>query len=367
MVTIGKMITFRVNSQDTPEAGKAVLDGVSVIGGREWDHFLKNCHYCHHEQSSQYAAIRAAYGYHCDRVVVRNGDRIVGGAQVLVQSTPLGKLAHIQRAPLAVDDDPQVLRQVVQKLEEMAIAKGYRSVRIDLFPHQTTAFKVLEEAGFVCSNLWSSEMDSVVVPLNYTDEELLAGMHKKVAYEVRRARNKGALVLTNSENAVDEFYELHQATASYQKFPIFSQEYFVYLWRTFGQTGMVQPFIAYHNNRPLAALFNVIVGDHMYFGWGGMRRDSDAKKIRVNYLLHMTAIAWARQHGCTRYDFAGTQPFKQWFAVKIVQWPHALRKIYGPAATWRWNMMNMSNNSPFIKRLVQKASRELGLSQRMPV
>lgn len=90
-------------------------------------------------------------------------------------------------------------------------------------------------------------------------------------------------------------------------------------------------------------------------------------KIRVNYLLHMTAIAWARQHGCTRYDFAGTQPFKQWFAVKIVQWPHALRKIYGPAATWRWNMMNMSNNSPFIKRLVQKASRELGLSQRMPV
>lgn len=333
----------------------------------EWDDFLKNCHYCQHEQSSQYAASRAGYGYHCDRVVVRNEDGIVGGAQILVQSTPLGKWAHIQRAPLATDDDPQVLRQVVRKLEEIAIANDYRSVRIDLFPHQTTAFKALEEAGFVCSNLWSSAMGSVVVPLNFTEEELLAKMHKKVAYGVRRARREGVKVLTESDNAVDEFYELHQATASYKKFPIFPREYFTYLWRTFGQTDKVQPFIAYYHDKPIAAFFNTIVGDHMYFGWAGMSREAEDKKLEANYLMHITAMAWAREHGCTRYDFAGTQPFKKRFAVDIVEWPHALRKVYGPAAAWRWKMMRMSDNSPFIKRVVKKISRELGLLQRMPV
>ena len=362
------MVTCWVNEQGTTAGGiPAGLDAASKVEDRQWDDFLKICHYCHHEQSSQFAANRQEYGYRCDRIVVRDGETIVGGAQILVQSTPLGKLAHIQRAPLAIDDDPRILRQVVRKLEEMAIANGYRSVRIDLFPHQTRAFKALEAAGFVCSSLWSSAMNSVVVPLNFTEEELLARMHKKVAYEVRRARNKGALVLTDSENAVDEFYDLHQATASHQEFPIFPREYFTYLWRTFGQTGKVQPFVAYYHDKPIAALFNTIVGNHMYFGWGGMSRDSEAKKIRVNYLLHMTAMAWARKHGCTRYDFAGTQPFKKWFAVDIVEWPHALRKVYGPAAAWRWKMMHISDNSPFIKRAVKKASYELGLTPRMPL
>lgn len=340
---------------------------LACIDDNEWDNFLKNCSYCHHEQSSQFAANRQSYGYHCDRVVVRNRDGIVGGAQILVQTTPLGRFAHIQRGPVAIDDDLQVMRQVLCNLEAAAKQNAYRSLRVDLFTHQTTAFKALEAAGFACCDLWSKAMRSVSVPLNFSDDELLAKMHKKVAYEVRRADKRGVRVLAGGAELVDEFYDLHQGSASYQEFPIFPREYFVYLWQTFGSTGRVQLFIAYCDGKPLAGLFNTIVGDHMYFGWGGMSREPEAKKLRVNYLLHMAAMTWAREHGCTRYDFAGTQPFKQWFALEIVQWPSALRKLYGPAKAWRWQLIRTSSNSPLIISFANKIICRLGFHQRMPV
>ncbi|MFH7320738.1 lipid II:glycine glycyltransferase FemX [Desulfurivibrio sp. D14AmB] len=343
------------------------LESSASVDDQEWDHFLNNCDYGHHEQCSRYAANRNTYGYQCNRVVVENGGVAVGGVQILVQSTPLGKFAHIQRGPLAVDDDLRVMRQVVKDLEETARLNAYRSVRVDLFPHQTTARKALEEAGFICSSFHTCALRSVTVPLHLADDELLTKMHKKVAYEARRALKNGVTVLAGGESSVGEFYELHQASSGHQAFPIFPREYFDYLWRLFGPVGKVQPFIAYHNGKPMASLFNTIVGDHMYFGWGGMSRTTEARRLRVNYLLHLTAMTWARAHGCSRYDFAGTEPFKQWFAVDIIQWPHALRKVYGPAAGWRWKMMELTDASPFLKHAVNKMIKIMGLRQRMPL
>lgn len=340
---------------------------VARVADQEWDDFLSNCDYGHHEQCSRYAVDRSIYGYQCHRVVVKSGGVVVGGAQILVQSTPLGNFAHIQRGPLAVADDPRVLRQVVQALEATARLNAYRSVRVDLFSHQTTARRALEEAGFSCSSFRSCGLSSVTVPLSLTDDELLARMHKKVAYEVRRALKNGVTVEAGGEELIGRFYELHQASSGHQAFPIFPREYFDYLWRLLGPAGKVRIFIAYDNGKPVAGLFNTIVADHMYFGWGGMSRATEARKLRVNYLLHLTAMAWARAHGCLRYDFAGTEPFKQWFAVEIMPWPHALRKLYGPLAGLRWKMMELAAATPFCRRAVNELLGKMGLRPRMPL
>lgn len=327
----------------------------------EWDDFLINCSLGHHEQSSLYAATRVERGYKCDRVVVRRNGRIVGGVQILVQPTPVGNFARIFRGPVVVNDDPQLMRMVVSHIERIAKNRSYASVRVDLFPNQSVAFAALKEAGYIPTISWYREKNSVAVPLNLTDAELASGMNKIVAYNVRRATRKGVIVKPGDETSIDAFYDLHRETAAYQGFPVFSREHFFNVWSLFGLLGKAQHFIAYYEDKPYAAIFNTIVGDQMYYGWGGMRRDSEAKKMRVNFLLHMTAIAWAREHGCTQYDFVGDQPFKKWFAIKTIQWPRPLQKFYGHIPALRWRIFNVTGENPKLKHLIVRLSRLYGL------
>ena len=330
----------------------------------EWDAFLQKCPKSHHEQSSRYAANRVEHGFQCDRAVVRDNGVIIGGVQVLVQPTPVGKFARIFRGPIAINEDPVLMRQVVQQLEQVAEARGYASVRVDLFPDQEVACEALKAAGFFPTLAWYREKESFVIPLSLADEELLDRMDKKVSYYVRRADRDGITVRAGENAELGDFYRMHQKTASYQGFPLFPYDYFNYLWNLFGKLGRAQYFVAYHQGNSLAAIFNVVVGSSMYYGWGGMRRDPEAKKMQVNYLLHMTAVAWARKHGLACYDLSGTQTFKKQFALETVRWPWPLRKFYGPARTLRHKMLELTGSRPRLRRLVNGVAKLGGVCQK---
>ena len=334
--------------------GTSSLTGVA---DDEWDAFLQNCPHSHHEQCSRYARNRAVHGFQYDRAVVRDHGAISGGAQILVQTSPIGKFAHVLRGPVAINDDPQLMRRVVRRLEEIAGERAYASIRVDLFPEQDMAYEALREVGFEPTLAWNRGMDSTLIPLSYSQEELLSLMNKKVRYYVRRASRNGVVARFGEEASLDDFFELHQKTASCQGFPTFPREYFAYLWNLFGKAEKVQYFVAHHDGAPIAAVYNTIVGTRMYFGWGGMRRDVEAKRMRVNHLLHMTAADWAREHGCSHYDLSGAQMFKRQFAIETIQWPWPLRKLYGPVRGLRWKLMELTGSSDMARRLVNKAAR----------
>lgn len=327
----------------------------------EWDTFLQHCSHGHHEQSSRYGALRGAYGYGCDHVVVRQKGRVVAGAQILVLRTPIGKFAHILRGPLAIGDEPDLISRVVQKLELAANERGYTSVRADLFPNQTVAIQLLKRIGYCASTTWYRRKKSFVVPLCYNDEDLAKKMDKKVPYYLRRSVRKGLTVRAGGASLIDAFYVLHRETARYQAFPIFPRDYFKYVHTLFGASGKAQCFVAFHEGAPLAGIFNMVVDDTMYYGWGGMRRDHASRHIQPNYLLHMEAAAWARDQGCTVYDLSGNQRFKQQFAVETIPWPMPMRKFYGAVPTLHRKLFNLTGAHPMVQHLVTRAGKQFGI------
>lgn len=337
-------------------------------GDQEWDDFLRACPYGHHEQSAGYAANRSAYGFGCDRLVIREDDRVIGGVQILVQQTPAGKLAHIWRGPIAIADDSLVLVEVVNALEELARIREYRSVRVDLFPYQGAIQTALLTAGFFECEAWagSSIRESMLVPLRPSDEELLSRMDRNVRYSVRRALKKGVTAVVGDAASLNDFCAMHEATARQQEFPVFPRAYFRYIWDLLGVSGKAQHFVAYYRDQPVAAIFNPIIGNTMTFGWGGMSWEPELKKLRVNYLLQMTAIAWAREKGLKLYDLLGAQTFKQQFGLDRVRYPLPLRKFYGPARSLRSSLFTWSDRIDLGRRLVQRAARKLGLSPKLP-
>ena len=61
---------------------------IGEAGDQEWDEFLRAHPEGHHEQSGAYGRERKSWGFACDRVAVREGGRLVGGAMALPRSSP---------------------------------------------------------------------------------------------------------------------------------------------------------------------------------------------------------------------------------------------------------------------------------------
>jgi peptidoglycan pentaglycine glycine transferase (the first glycine) len=333
----------------------------------EWDAFVGSHSDGHHEQTSRYAKSRAGYGFTHDRVVIRDGSRIVGGLQVLVQSTSVGKFALILRGPLAEDDNPTVLTHTVRELERLAGARSLASIRVDTFPTQVAARRALEAEGFLSSTAWHGSMPSILVPVRtFTDEELLALMKPNGRRDVRFAERAGVTVRCGDESALDDFLVLHDATAKYQGFPIFSREYFQSMWQIFGGERKLPLFLAYHDAKPIAAVLNILAGGRLYYTWGGMDRSDAVRKLNANCLLHYFAMGWARDNACTHYDLSGISGFKEKLGGEQIDWPLPLRKFFGPYRDFRKKMLEKSWLDPRWRRGVEFMKRRMNLEQRMP-
>lgn len=332
----------------------------------QWDAFVGAHPDGHHEQSSEYARHRQASGFICERVSIRLNAEISGGFQSMAIRTPLGRLAVIQRGPLADGDDACLLDSLALKIDDLAARCHLAIVRVDLFPTQCSAAGALIRRGFEPSSAWVGKRNSRLVDLSHSDAAILAQMRSKGRYNVRLAERNGIVVHEMDHSAIAMFYALHCESSQYHNCPVFSIEYFKYIWTTFVAAGRGAGFVAYCGMQPVAVILNTIVGGRMYYGWGGLDRRPEHARLMANYLLHFRAMQWAREYGCTHYDLCGDTEFKRKLGGEAIQWPLPLRKFYGPLAKVRKSMVEFCGTRPRLRRIVDRAAARIGYRPRMP-
>jgi lipid II:glycine glycyltransferase (peptidoglycan interpeptide bridge formation enzyme) len=334
--------------------------------GDEWDGFLAIHPDGHHEQSSGFAKMRAAWGFVCDRVVVRSGSRVIGGAQILSRRTPVGTQAYLHRGPLALADEPDVLDKVLGGLKELAKRRAFVSVRAETFATQEAARRALSRAGYTASQAWYGPRPSILAPLKYSDEELLSRMKPKGRYNVRLAERAGVVVKTGDGRSLADFYALHLATAAHQGFPTFPFEYFTYVWQLFSPGKKMQLFVASLSGRPIAAILNTVVSNRSYYGWGGMDRSWQCRKAMPNYLLHFAAMRWARQQGHAYYDLVGVTEFKEKLGGDQIFWPLPQTNYFGSCAKLRRSITELAWSIPALRRTTERLERHMLNRKPMP-
>ena len=155
------------------------VDPAALPEDAAWDAFIAAHPFGHHEQSSMYGRLRKAFGFEAERVVLRRQERIIGGAQVLWRQTPIGRIAFVKRAPIALDDDREVLGRIVDELDRMARDHRFAVMRFDTFTPQDAAREVLATKGFEPHGYWGGESLSARILLTGGDEAILARMTPK--------------------------------------------------------------------------------------------------------------------------------------------------------------------------------------------
>ncbi len=201
----------------------------------------------------------------------------------------LEKLAYRERA-IFLKIDPEIVRN--WGLEDSRVSPLGAAVMRDLISR-----------SWIPSDEQIQFRNTVELPLEGTEEQLLAAMKQKTRYNIRLAERKGVVVRPGTPADFPTIAEMYQATAARDGFTARPPAYYLDGWATLHEAGLAHPLVAEVEGRPVAAVVLVRFGDRVTYMYGASSNED--RERMPNHLLQWEAIRWARDQGCKVYDFWG--------------------------------------------------------------
>ena len=201
-------------------------------------------------------------------------------------------------------------------------------------PFDTTGFKKVH-------NIQPAK--SLVLNLEKTEEELLAGMHPKTRYNIGVAKRHGVEVGAAGQQEQENVLKLIVETASRQGYKSHDLSYYKSMVDFFNnKNGDDFPKIvvmqASYQSKLLAGGIYIDYGDTRTYLFGGTI--SEYKNVMSPHILHWQAINDAKNAGLKKYDFWGIETakgdtpgfvrFKLGFGGDTVEYPGAYDLIVNP-------------------------------------
>jgi lipid II:glycine glycyltransferase (peptidoglycan interpeptide bridge formation enzyme) len=273
--------------------------GIDVPG---WDEYVAAHESGHHAQSTSWARFQATRGWLPIRLAAREGEQMVGVAQVLHHRRWFtGTLGYLDHGPLVDEHRPGLVAAMVEGLQRFADSR----LRMLLVQPATDRFAIeMSTAGFSGADPRIRSPCTLQIDLSRSEEELLAGMKRTTRANVRRGLRSGLEVRTATSADVAAFHDLLLKTAQRQHFTPNSQAFFAGLLREMPNESML--LLAEDSSGPVAGICLVGFGSRVVCkraAWSG-----ESGSLRPNELLHWSGMLWAKDAGYRFYDFDGIDP-----------------------------------------------------------
>lgn len=292
-----------------------------VNSPESWRATLRTFDQAHVLQSWVWGAFKSRWGWTASRLVLhditRNGEP-QAAAMVLKRRVPRLPITvlYVPRGPILDFSDPNLRTVVLDKLEEWARQEGAVFIKIDpevvrAYSEETVEPDPAGEAvvadltarGWRFSDDQIQFRNTVLLNLEADEETILAEMKQKTRYNIRLAGRRDVHVRQGSSADFKIVADMYAETAGRDEFAIRPLDYYQDAWQTLYDAGLLMPFIAEYQGKPLGAVLVVRSGRRAIYMYGASR-DKERKRM-PNYLLQWEAIRWAKAEGCVEYDFWG--------------------------------------------------------------
>jgi lipid II:glycine glycyltransferase (peptidoglycan interpeptide bridge formation enzyme) len=268
----------------------------------EWDAFLLEVG-ASYLQSSRWARVKGPH-WTASRIVVRRGDDIVGGAQVLhAPMTVFGAAGGIgvcAMGPVLPGHDPRVGEVLLAHLARLCRHRRIRSLIIQppsLDEHLERGLRLM---GCSPSPVAVAPGATVLVDLAPVLSEIEQRLSKQHRKSLRRARDRGVLVERGGRDDVELFHRLLTSASKRLGYRIFPVEHYQRMWDLFAPQGDAVLLVASHRGEAISAQLCIAFGDTVTakaLGWSGQRTN-----LAVNDLLDWEVITWAKERGSRFLD-----------------------------------------------------------------
>lgn len=261
-----------------------------------WDDLVHE-HGGHPLQLWGWGEVKVAHGWTAYRLVVRDDDETIGGAQVLakVLPWPFRRLLYIPRGPVWGRG---------RRDEILSAVTGYAKdhlggVSLTIEPDDVDVPDIVG---------WQKSDNTILIPrtlildLNHSEEELLADMSKKTRQYIRKSGREVFTVKSlKTQDDVDKCLDIYKQTAGRAGFPLHEDAYYHDVHQKMGDSSVI--FAAYQGDEMVAFLWIAISQKTVFELYGGM--NDTGQQLRANYMLKWHAIRKCQEWGIERYDMNG--------------------------------------------------------------
>ena len=315
-----------------------------LTSARAWDIALCQLPSPHVLQCAAWGEFKSRWGWRAERWLLADANDKPRAAVLLLKRTinrlPVCVL-YAPKGPTAVDADAYAEALLLIEQRARHHRAIWAKVDGDLFPPS-------RETGGVGGGLDVPNLRRVLTSRHWrfsasqiqfrntghsalqSDEVMSAAMKPKTRYNIRLAEKHGVTVRIaspiNDEDA-KLLYSMYAETAQRDGFLIREAAYYFDAWRAMNATG----FIAEKDGEPLAGIVLFTFAGRAWYFYGMSR--NTGREHMPNHLLQWTAMRWARDYGCTVYDWwgapereddehdsmAGVWRFKQGFDAQFVE------------------------------------------------
>jgi lipid II:glycine glycyltransferase (peptidoglycan interpeptide bridge formation enzyme) len=241
------------------------------------------------------------------------------------------RFGYCPRGPVASDRElPDALGALAAHAKATS---GALALKVD--PERTSgeAGAALKAAGFRRGPDIQPVIATLVLPLDRTEDELMAGLDKDTRWSVRQPEKRGVMVYQGtSDEDLGVFNDLYALTGRRAGFITRTAAYYRTVWRTLIDAGLATLWLAEHDGRPVAGAMTWHCGDREVYQYGAT--NDQGRKVYAAYGLLWRCIAEARTRGARSFDFGGI-PADPNDATDPMHGPYQFKKGFGGTVT-RW-------------------------------
>lgn len=315
----------------------------SCSDATEWDDYVVD-HHGHPLQLWGWGEVKARHNWQVDRVFIKDGERTLGAAQLLIRRLPwpLRSLVYIPRGPVGEAGElPHILDTLAHYSKRTLDA-----IVLTIEPH------LRDWPRFTG---WRQSRNTILIPrtlildLTKNEDELQAAMTKKTRQYIRKSSKEGiAIRRIKSTDELEAVMAIYRDTATRAGFPLHDDLYYRDVFDLLDDHSPI--FAAFEDKEMVAFLWLAISGDIAFELYGGM--NERGQTLRANYALKWHAITTMKQWGLSEYDMNGllndgVSTFKQGFASHEDSLVGTYDKPLSPLY-WLWD-----KGLPYAKRLLR--------------
>ncbi|MBC7074594.1 MAG: peptidoglycan bridge formation glycyltransferase FemA/FemB family protein [Syntrophomonadaceae bacterium] len=333
-----------------------------IIDNKEKDRynsFISSHPKGHFLQLWEWGQVKKSTGWDPLPLILEENGEIRGALLILKRRIPVPVINkcifYSPRGPVVDIEDEKLSRLLFEGAQR--VAKDYGAIFLKIDPDVANSNRffqdTLKKVGFR-KNETGLNFEGVqpkfvfrldIIP---SEEELLKNMQAKTRYNIRLAERKGVKI-RQAEDREDLkiFYAILKETAERDRFLIRDYEYFEQIWNLMVKNGYARFFLAEYEEQVIAAALALILGDKAWYLYGAS--SNKYRSVMPNHLLQWEMIRWARDNGCSIYDFRGVSGdldeknplyglyrFKKGFRGELVEFVGEWDQVYSPFFYWLW-------------------------------
>lgn len=270
-----------------------------------WNAFVSSTPSAHFQQSWEWGELAPLFGSRSIRLGAVENGQLKAAMHVFVN--PLGRtgLTHlaVPRGPALFQDSLRYLPPLVELAR--IVGREQKAVGIKIEPNVENCHQqwkvALEEAGLHPTHPPTQPRSSWVLDISPDSDALLEAMKQKTRYNIRLAARKGVDVSSGTLSDLDAFYEIYVQTAARDDFFILSKVAYARMFKVFEGAGAFCMLLAKYQGKLLAVATLLRFGATCWYMHGAS--SNEHRNLMAPYLLQWEGIQWAKNHGCTLYDF----------------------------------------------------------------